>query len=422
MASASFIQQAYIAFFNRPADKEGFNHWRNYPGPDQDLLNEFAKSAEYLSDFANKDNRKIIEIVYKNLFGRPPEKGGWDYWEAQMNAGWVTVGNAAYEILGGAQGKDLAIVENKTAAAQVFTDSLETKAEIDAYAKAGANGVGNVAKEWLASVNDTYESFEAAMHKGNSVFDTLINANANSAPGIIPGAGEDRNGDGMIQNLYIYGHKSPGSHDTLTLLPEGYLHNSQSIRWDGSFNNGLLTIINFGANSVNTYGEIVYGYGYDTLDFTAYFPPGTSPMNAATLRADGSVSVPVPFSDLDNLDNYNTWVKNWTIGTNETYITFTRPNTSTTVYKIEFWTKKGNILDAYDSSVLTYEEYMARAIKGDPLLTQFTYKFDEKDTAQLIGYLDVGREIDEDFFYNFSGLKYLHHVEGPSNLDNLFHI
>ncbi|MCL2021681.1 MAG: DUF4214 domain-containing protein, partial [Betaproteobacteria bacterium] len=65
MASSEFIQRAYIAFFNRPADAEGFYYWLGYSGHDQDLLDLFAQSDEYRSDFANKSNREIIAIVYQ---------------------------------------------------------------------------------------------------------------------------------------------------------------------------------------------------------------------------------------------------------------------------------------------------------------------------------------------------------------------
>jgi|GEM_PF-2183063 len=172
-----YIQRAYIAFFNRPADAEGFNYWRNHTGTEQDLLDLFAQSDEYRSDFANKSNREIIAIVYQNLFGREPETEGWDYWEAQMNAGWVTISNAAYAILGGAQGTDLTTINNKTTAAQNFTASLDTPDEIDAYAKAGVNGVGNLAKDWLATVSYTSDSLDAALYNGNSVLNALIQAN-----------------------------------------------------------------------------------------------------------------------------------------------------------------------------------------------------------------------------------------------------
>jgi len=179
----AYIQKAYIAFFNRPADASGFNHWRNYTGNAQDLLTEFSRSEEYLSDFDGMNNIQILTRVYRNLFGRAPDNEGLTYWAGQMGAGWVTIANVAYEVLGGAQGTDLDTINHKTIAAIIFTESLITAEEIDAYAKAGSNGVGNVAKEWLASVSHTIDSLEAALYKGYIVLDTLAAANGGGGSG-----------------------------------------------------------------------------------------------------------------------------------------------------------------------------------------------------------------------------------------------
>ena len=40
------IQNAYVAFFNRPADVAGLNYWSSYSGNAADLLNTFAQSSD----------------------------------------------------------------------------------------------------------------------------------------------------------------------------------------------------------------------------------------------------------------------------------------------------------------------------------------------------------------------------------------
>jgi len=165
------IQKAYIAFFNRPADVPGLNHWKSYPGNAQDMLTEFSKSAEYLSDYAGLSNRLIISKVYKNLFGRAPETKGLNYWSQQMDAGWVTVANVAHEILGGAQNEDATIITNKVCASNMFTDALQETQEIEAYNNAGPIGLANAAKDWLALVNEQDKSIEEAY----ATLDTLVN-------------------------------------------------------------------------------------------------------------------------------------------------------------------------------------------------------------------------------------------------------
>ncbi|MCL2635144.1 MAG: DUF4214 domain-containing protein [Betaproteobacteria bacterium] len=330
MATPDFIQKAYIAFFNRPADKDGFNFWQGTNQPDQALLDQFAQSPEYLSDYAGKSNKQIVEIVYNNLFGRGPEKAGLDYWAEQMDKGWVTVGNAAYEILGGAQGTDLGTINNKTQAAQAFTNALGATAEINAYAKAGDNGVGNVAKEWLAKVSHDNGSLNTAQTNLNGILTTLKNANpASPTP---------------KDNVYVV---DGNSLDTITL--SGSL--SETIKWTG-FDNHKVTVINF-------------GYG-DKLDFTAY---GTYAIFSSTLV--NGIAEERAIHDIDGFGIEGT-----------KYITLTRPDASTTVYKIELWTQHGNQIDAY--GVVYSGGYTSNSPDdGKP------------DTAQLIGYVDLGIDLVE---------------------------
>jgi len=341
MATSDFIQKAYIAFFNRPADKSGFDHWLNYPGANQDLLNLFAKSEEYLSDFAGKTYRKAIEIIYHNLFGRDPEKEGWDYWEAQMEAGWVTVGNAAYEILGGAKGTDFSTISNKTTAAQNFTNALNTTAKANAYAQAGNNGVGHLAKEWLATVS--HDNLTTAQANMNSILTTLLGANTPKP---------DEGNTLFIEPSYDY---------TIEFSTDRNNYDGYVAKWVGGFGNGTVTVSNF--------NEL------DRLDFTAY---GAKWLGAAQLEQmdwaayeNGSsnwmADSAFPRTGLDIGDKYITLTNSWYL-----------PSWDHT-YKIELWTQRGDYAGAY---------YRRDGI-------QYT----NKDTAQLIGYIDLGCKIDLDIVH-----------------------
>ena len=176
------IQKAYIAFFNRPADVPGMTYWLSYPGDAQDLLNEFAQSAEYLSDYAGMTNMQMVTKVYNNLFGRNPEPAGLTYWVAQMDAGYVTLANVAYEIMGGAQNEDAMIIDNKAIAAQAFTDALVTPEQIAAYNNAGPNGMGGEAKAWLAAVDESTESVAAANAELGNLLQSLVDADSGVGP------------------------------------------------------------------------------------------------------------------------------------------------------------------------------------------------------------------------------------------------
>ena len=201
MASANFIQTAYIAFFNRPADRPGFDYWnitmQDGPDEDPDLLDLFSQSAEYISDYAEFDLATstgamgAINKVYNNLFGRNAIFAVSDaqYWLDEILAGNVTLANMAWAILGGAQNEDYDAIQNKVAAAQAFTDALVTADEIAAYNDAGPNGVGGAAKAWLSTVDDSSGSLTDAINALPVLVQTLLDAASGTGPG--PGVGDN---------------------------------------------------------------------------------------------------------------------------------------------------------------------------------------------------------------------------------------
>lgn len=164
------IQNAYVAFFNRPADVAGLNYWSSYAGSAADLLDTFAQSAEYQDLYANLNNTQLVNAVYKNLFNHAPDVAGLNYWVAQLDSGALSIGNVAYAINKGAQGSDAAIITNKVAAAEAFTDALDTTEEIVGYASVSATGIADV-RSWLNTVTSDAASVTAAT---GAAMDTLI--------------------------------------------------------------------------------------------------------------------------------------------------------------------------------------------------------------------------------------------------------
>ncbi|MCK6436698.1 DUF4214 domain-containing protein [Rivihabitans pingtungensis] len=145
------IQNAYVAFFNRPADVAGLTYWSTYAGSTADLLNTFAQSTEYKNLYSGLNNTQIVNAVYQNLFGHTPDVAGLTYWVTQLDNGKLAIGNIADAINKGAQGTDATIIANKTSAATEFTKALDTTAEIVAYAGVNSTGLAAV-KAWLNAV------------------------------------------------------------------------------------------------------------------------------------------------------------------------------------------------------------------------------------------------------------------------------
>lgn len=147
------IQNAYVAFFNRPADVAGLNYWSSYQGSSLDLLSTFAQSAEYKALYAGLSTDNAVNQVYLNLFGRKADVDGLNYWVGQINAQKLSMSNLADAINKGSQGTDLTAVTNKTKAAVAFTEALDTTEEVVSYSQLDADKSAAV-KQWMSGITD----------------------------------------------------------------------------------------------------------------------------------------------------------------------------------------------------------------------------------------------------------------------------
>jgi len=131
------IQQLYVAYYNRPADPAGLAFWKGIvDGQAGDLSAvsaAFASSAEYVSVYGGKDNRTVVNTVYRNLFGRDGEPAGLDYWANALDKGLITVDGVVTAIASGAQNNDLVAFNNKVKFAISFTGALDLHPEQAAY-------------------------------------------------------------------------------------------------------------------------------------------------------------------------------------------------------------------------------------------------------------------------------------------------
>jgi Ca2+-binding RTX toxin-like protein len=129
------IQGIYIALFGRPADPLGLEYFNEETGSGADLtaIGDLASTAEYQDRFAGMSNDAIVTAIYQSLFGRNPELAGLQFFVNELNSGRQNINTIAINILDGAQGADLQMVNNKIAAADAFTAAIDEPDEIAAY-------------------------------------------------------------------------------------------------------------------------------------------------------------------------------------------------------------------------------------------------------------------------------------------------
>jgi hypothetical protein len=157
------IQELYVAYFNRPADYFGLQHWEKViedaNGDTSAVAAFFASSTEYKETYAGMDVNHTLGQIYQNLFGRPADLDGLTFWAARISAGDVTMDTAVTAIIDGAQNDDLKTINNRVAAAVAFSNEINTGEEALGYSGNEANAL---AKKWIASIT-TDASLAAAV-------------------------------------------------------------------------------------------------------------------------------------------------------------------------------------------------------------------------------------------------------------------
>lgn len=177
------IQNAYVAFFNRPADVAGLNYWTAYTGSLQDLYNTFAQSSEYTTAFANLSSTAAVNQVYTNLLGHAPDVAGLNYWVLKLDQKALKVADLALAVVNGAQGTDVTVISNKVSAATTYTGSLDTAAKILAYATANTTAM-NAVKQWLGAVTDVASTLTTATSSATlASLSSTVSSNSTSNQG-----------------------------------------------------------------------------------------------------------------------------------------------------------------------------------------------------------------------------------------------
>lgn len=156
------VQKLYVAYFGRPADPNGLEHWTDALDANAitlaDVSDSFAASQEYRDTYAGLDNRAIVNDVYENLFGRAADQTGLNYWTDLMDRGIVSIDDVVRDVSEAAVGADSTAFNGKVAAASMFTLRLDEPNEVAAYQGDAAK---QISMDFLATVKDLDSAADA---------------------------------------------------------------------------------------------------------------------------------------------------------------------------------------------------------------------------------------------------------------------
>jgi|GEM_PF-2011112 len=191
------IQGIYLALFGRPADPAGLAYWNEQSKNGADLskiIEVMTKAPEAVARFSGLSDAALVTGIYQALFDRAPDAAGLAFFTEQLKSGKQAIGSLAINILDGAGGNDLILVQNREKAANAFTASLDTPAEIAAYSGTAAADFG---RSFIKTVTTDPASIPTADKIQASINTSLPGASSGQAPvgGNAPAAGGSTGGE-----------------------------------------------------------------------------------------------------------------------------------------------------------------------------------------------------------------------------------
>lgn len=153
------VQQLYVAYLGRAADKAGLDYWMAELNATPAVLtlenlraNFVNDQPEYADAYAGLSRQDTVIKIYNNLFGRTPDAAGLTYWTTGAGAS-VNADQLLTAFVNGASAADAKVLTNKVLVSEVYTSA------------AGANYVKADAVAILDGVDGTSASVAAAIVK-----------------------------------------------------------------------------------------------------------------------------------------------------------------------------------------------------------------------------------------------------------------
>ena len=87
-SSVDPVVRLYLAYFQRPPDPSGLQHWigKRRTGTSVARISAvFADSREFKRTYGSLSNRAFVDLVYANVLGRAPDASGRAYWTGRLD-------------------------------------------------------------------------------------------------------------------------------------------------------------------------------------------------------------------------------------------------------------------------------------------------------------------------------------------------
>lgn len=113
-ATQDNVAKLYIATFGRAPEGAGLNYWINTGMSLEQIAQSFFDQPETKAKYDGTSALDFVKAIYVNVLGREGEAAGVAYWVGELEKGNITRDMAILAVLGGAQGADGILLENRT--------------------------------------------------------------------------------------------------------------------------------------------------------------------------------------------------------------------------------------------------------------------------------------------------------------------
>lgn len=164
------IQQLYVAYLGRAADKAGLDYWSQQLNAVPATLtlenlraNFVNEQAEYKDAYAGLSRSDTVIKVYNNLFGRAPDTAGLTYWTTGAGST-VNADQLLTAFVNGASTTDATVLNNKVLVSEVYTSAAGAN-----YSKADATSIISAVDSTSSSVGKAIAKLEDGSLSGIAI-------------------------------------------------------------------------------------------------------------------------------------------------------------------------------------------------------------------------------------------------------------
>lgn len=182
---ASQVQELYIGYLGRAADKAGLDFWVKAIEDGTSTLESvalgFTQSAEYQAAYANLTNTQLVAHVYQNVLGRAADADGLTFWVGEINKGVVSADTLVKAMINSLGSIDQLNMDNKVQAANEYTQAAgDNYVLADAKTAIGAPASNNPGQTYTLTTGIDNVA-------GTSGNDTINGSDASGATALVLG-------------------------------------------------------------------------------------------------------------------------------------------------------------------------------------------------------------------------------------------